>query len=147
MMRLADLRTCERVVIDTMVLIYLFEDTPRYGILCQGIFQEIERGGFGGIVTPVTVAELLIKPLSMKRDDIADTYRNALRSINNLDLPPMTFETACLAGALRAKYRLPLPDMIQAAFAVQTRMPAIVTNDKAFRRVTEMRVFLLDDML
>jgi len=49
-----------------------------------------------------------------------------------------------LAGALKAKYRLPLADMIQAAMAVQTDCPALITNDKALSRLEEVDVYLLE---
>ncbi len=141
------LRQCERVVIDTMALIYFFEDTPRYGVLCEQIVRRIARGDFIGIVTPITVAELLVKPLEQGRTDISDAYRRAISNLQNVELPSMTYETGCLAGALRAKYGFALPDMFQIAVALQTRLPAILTNDKALLRIEEVNVFLLDEML
>ena len=140
-------RRHDRVVIDTMVLIYLFEDTPRYGALCERILRDIARGKYTGIVTPITVAELLVKPLQQGRTDLADAYRRALSSLQNVELTPMTFDTGCMAGALRAKYGFALPDMFQVAAAFQTPDPAILTNDKALRRIENVRVFLLDEML
>jgi len=50
-----------------------------------------------------------------------------------------------MAGALRARYRMPLPDMMQVAAALAHERPAIVTRDKALRKVEEVDVFLLDD--
>ncbi len=134
-------------MIDSMVLIYLFEDAPKYAALCDRILKEVTEWRYRGVITPVTVAELLVKPLENDRKDIADTYRRGIRSLPNIELASMTFETGCLAGALRAKYHLPLPDMIQTAFALQSFKPAMITNDKALRRVQEMQVFLLDEML
>ena len=58
----------------------------------------------------------------------------------------ITFKTSCLAGALRAKYGLPLPDMIQAACALSASDPVLLTNDKALRRVTEVRIVFLDEL-
>ncbi len=58
-------------------------------------------------------------------------------------MPP---EVGWMAGALRAKYKLPLPDMIQAAFALQSARPSLLTNDRTLRRVEEVDVFLLDDL-
>jgi hypothetical protein len=69
-------------------------------------------------VTPVTAAELMVKPLQNKRCDPADRYRLALRSMQNVVPVALSFETGLLAGSLRAKYGLPLPDMIQVACAI-----------------------------
>jgi predicted nucleic acid-binding protein len=50
-----------------------------------------------------------------------------------------------VAGALRAKYRLPLPDMLQAACAIQ-HGAALITNDKALHAVTEIPIVSLDEL-
>jgi predicted nucleic acid-binding protein len=141
------LRGREDVVIDTMVFVYLFEDSKRYGALCEELLGWAAEGSFTGIVTPVTAGEILVRPLEKKREDIADTYLTALYTLDNVRPALITFETGTLAGALSAKYGLPLPDMIQAACALRSHRPSIITNDKRMRRVEELEVFLLDDML
>jgi predicted nucleic acid-binding protein len=137
----------EDVVIDTMVFLYLFEDSPRYGELCETLLERAAEGAFSGVITPVTAGEVLVKPLKSKRQDTADAYLNALHTMENIRQVPVTFETGSLAAALRAKYGLPLPDMIQAACALQTLTPSIITNDRKMRRVKEIEVFLLNDMV
>ena len=133
------------VVIDTMVLIYLFEDSPHYGEVSEFIVHQASCGVFSGAVTPITAAELLVKPLAENRRDIADRYRNAISSMQNVTTIEMTVEIGWMAGALRSKYGLPLPDMMQMACAMQADHPAIVTNDKALRKVKEVDVFTLSD--
>ena len=61
-----------------MFWICLFEDAPRYGARCQEILDNIRAGRLKAVVTPVTAAELLIKPIAQNRLDIADCYRRAL---------------------------------------------------------------------
>lgn len=147
MKALSSLKPEDRVVLDTMFWIYLFEDAPRYGVRCQAILDLIGAGRFKAVVTPVTAAELLVKPIKQNRADIADHYRRALTNLKNVELQAMTFQVGCLAGALRAKYDLPLPDMLQAACAIGAQAPRLLTNDKALRRVAELQVILLDDLL
>ena len=50
------------------------------------------------------------------------------------------------AGELRAKYNLSLPDALQVAVALQTGCDALLTNDSGWRRVTEARVLVVDDL-
>ncbi len=76
---LSRLRGREGVVLDTMFWIHLFEDSPKYGALCERVLAEVERGLFRGLVTPVTAAELVVKPLAQGRQDVADRYRAALQ--------------------------------------------------------------------
>ncbi len=49
------LRGRRGVVIDTMVFIHVFEDSVRYGELCEFIIDQACRGAFTGTVTPTSV--------------------------------------------------------------------------------------------
>jgi len=135
------------VVLDTMVFIYLFEDSQQFGSVSEFILEQNRLGKFDSIVTPITAAELMVKPLQNKRYDLADRYRLALRSMQNVLPVAFSFETGLLAGSLRAKYGLPLPDMIQVACAMQSKTPTLITNDKAMEQIEEAEVFLLSAFL
>ena len=52
-----------------------------------------------------------------------------------------------MAGSLKAKYGLPLPDMFQVAAALAQPANAIITNDRDIQRVRETDVFLLSDLV
>lgn len=135
------------VVLDTMVFIYLFEDSPQFGSVSEFILEQVGLGKFEGVVTPITAAELMVKPIQNRRYDLADRYRLALRSMQNVVPVAFSFETGLLAGSLRAKYGLPLPDMIQVACAMESRSPTLITNDKVMERIDEAEVFLLSAFL
>ena len=135
------------VVLDTMIFIYLFEDNQKYGHSCEWLLQQAAEGVFTGVITPVTAAELLVKPLQSNRTALADHYRDALRSLPNIRLVDISSETGFMAGALKAKYNLPLPDMIQAATALEINSTALISNDKVFQRVNEVNVILLDSLI
>ena len=135
------------VVLDTMIFVYLFEDSPQFGSVSEFILEQGRLGKFESIVTPITAAELMVKPLQKKRYDLADRYRFALRSMQNVVPVAFSFETGLLAGSLRAKYGLPLPDMIQVACAMQSKTPTLITNDKAMDQIDEAEVFLLSAFL
>jgi len=135
------------VILDTMIFIYLFEDDQKYGRSCEWLLQQAAEGIFTGVITPVTAAELLVKPLQSKQTALADHYRDALRSLPNIRLVNISPEAGFMAGALRAKYNLPLPDMIQAATAMEINSTALISNDKALQRVKEVNVILLDSLI
>ncbi|MFH0907838.1 MAG: type II toxin-antitoxin system VapC family toxin [bacterium] len=135
------------MVFDTMFFIYLFEDVPKYAELCETVLAEVADGYCHGVVTPITAGEVIVKPLRQGRTDIADRYRGALRGLSNITPVPISMDIGSMAGALRAKYKLPMPDMIQVATALQGDRPAIVTNDRHLKKVSEVQVHLLDDML
>lgn len=137
------LRGRKGVVLDTMVFIYLFEDSPEYGSVCEFIVDQVRRGEFKAVVTPITAADILVKPLERNREDLADRYRRAMRGMKNIEPLQLPFEVGFLAGSLRAKYKFPLPDMIQAACALLSKTPTLITNDKAMEQIEEVQVFLL----
>lgn len=146
-MTLSDaLQGAERAVIDTMVFIYYFEDHIEYGDQADAVIRDAARDLFEAIVTPVTAAELLVKPLQADRPDIADRYRTALAHLENTRCCALSWDTGCMAGALRARYGLPLPDTFQIALAVEAGSCALITNDRALRRVEEIPIVLLDDL-
>jgi predicted nucleic acid-binding protein len=133
------------VVLDTMVFIYLFEDDTRYAPACEYIADKLHEGAFHGTITPITTAEILVKPLLEKRTDIAEQYQSALQAMPNLTHMTIDDHLGAMAGALRAKYRHPLPDMFQAAAALRAEKPTLITNDKALKKVTELDVILLEE--
>jgi predicted nucleic acid-binding protein len=85
--------------------------------------------------------------LQQRRPDIAERYRMALRNLVNIRLCPLDEEVGFMAGALRAEYDLALPDVLQAAMALRETPATLVTNDKALKKIVEVQVVLLDDLL
>jgi predicted nucleic acid-binding protein len=143
----AILKGGQDVVLDTMFYIYFFEQDAQYGPACKFLMQQIADGVFSGIITPITTAELLVKPLRMGRNDLADCYRDALRSLPNSRLVDLSPEAGFMAGALRAKYGLPLPDMLQVAIAMESDSRVLITNDKAMQRIKEINIVLLSALI
>jgi predicted nucleic acid-binding protein len=134
------------VVLDTMVFIYLFEDHTDYADRCERILDRINEGLFSGVVTPITAAEILVKPIQKGEPFVADRYRTALQSFPNLELAEYDMNLGFMAGSLRAQYGLPLPDMFQAATALTYPARTLITNDKTFNRINEIDVFLLNEI-
>lgn len=139
------LRDARGVVLDTMVLIYLLEDHPHFAGPCEWLLQQAAAGVFSGLLTPITMAEVLVKPLQAGRLDLADRYRAALSNLPGIALCDLTSRAGTMAGALRARYRLPLPDMLQAACALE-HGGVLVTNDQALATVKEVRIVLLGEL-
>ena len=50
------------------------------------------------------------------------------------------------AGEIKARYNLKTPDALQIASALATGCGAFLTNDKALKRVTEMKVLVLQEL-
>ena len=133
-------------VLDTVVLICHFEDSAAYGDRAESVLREASNEVFEAIITPVTAAELLVKPVQADRPDTADRYRTAMAHLENASRCDLSWNAGCMAGALRARYGLPLPDMFQVAVAMETGSCALITNDRDLRQVDEIPIVLLDDL-
>lgn len=135
----------DQVVIDSNIFIYLFEDHEEFGGTAEFIIEQAEKCIFSACITPITMAEVIVKPLQNGRYDLADKFRAICREWNNIHEISLGPETGLMAGALRARYGFPLPDMMQVAAAMQSDQPALITNDHSLNRIEEIDVYLLNE--
>ena len=150
-MGIADLRSLlrqhRRVAIDTCIFVYQLEPNPTYKNLTGAIFNWLEESGSRGVTSTITMAELLVQPYRDRDSRRVDDCFALLTRFPNLSWVEPDLGIADLAASFRAKHRLKMPDALQAATAVKEQTPAFVTNDAAFRRVSELRVLAMDDLL
>jgi predicted nucleic acid-binding protein len=136
------------VAVDTAVWIYEFEFHPNFGPVTRMLF----RDGFGTGVcraacSLLVLGEVLVKPLTDSRTDLADRYRLALSPNPYLMVWPIGHDVIETAASLRAKYRIKMIDAIHVASAVVNHADFFVTNDEGLRRITEVRILILADYL
>lgn len=140
---------CEHrhVGIDTPVFIYQFEaDTP-VAVAAGIALDELAAGRFLGVTSPITLMEILVQPLRMARQEVADTYELLLLRFPNLRVQTIDAATARVAAELRARHRIRPADALQIAASLQAGATAFLTNDHELRRVNELQVILLDDFV
>ena len=110
--------------------------------LMKGVYPpdylEKERGSW---------VELLVQPYRDGDRGRVDDCFGILARFPNLRWVAPDLDVADLAARMRARYRLKTPDAVQAATANHESVSGFLTNDPGFRRVAEMDVFLLDDVL
>lgn len=129
MVTLRALRGHQRVLIDSSVWIYHFEQHAEFGATAGRVIEGLEQGVYRGITSELTLLELTVRPLQLGRQDVADEYELLLNHFPNLELEPISREILLGAAALRAQHRLRTPDAILLATAVHSRATAAVTND------------------
>ena len=135
-----------RVLIDTSVWIYHFEQHPQLAAPAGRVIGALEEGRFQGIASELTLLELTVRPLQLARQDIADEYELLLDYFPNLELVAISREILLDAAALRARQKLRTPDAIQIATGLQAGTTLAVTNDKAWRTVTLLETMILTDL-
>lgn len=130
---------------DTSVFLYHFENHLKYSDLTQLLLDSLDSGQFRATVSVVVIAEILAGPYRTGDVGIAGEYLRAFRLIRNLTVAEVSQPIAIRAARLRGELGLRLPDAIVAATALEAGAGALVTNDRVFRRLSDLPVVLLDD--
>lgn len=125
------------LLVDSAPIIYVLEDHPDFAPVFKPVFEAHDKGLVRLAVTTVTLAEVLTGPLSAGDEVLAERYRSTLKSWFVVDLDP---EIAESAARLRAALKLKLADAVQAASALAIGADALVTHDRDFSAVRDMRV-------
>lgn len=141
------LRGHKRVLIDTAVWTYHFEQHPQFAAPAGRIIESLEAGTFIGIASELTLLELTVRPLQLGRQDVADEYELLLEHFPHLELRPISREILLAAASLRARLRLRTPDAIQVATGMIAGATAAVTNDDAWRALPDLDTVILSDLI
>ena len=91
--------------------------------------------------------ELLVQPYRMDDEDLVGAYYALFTTYPHLQRSDVTLPIADRAAKLRAKYNLRTPDSIQAATAIAASATALISNDRAFRKIHDFEVLILDDLV
>lgn len=121
-----------RILVDTAPIIYLLEDHPKYAERFAPVFERAAAGRYEIVVSTVTLAEVLVGPLRLGDETLAERYRAALSEAPGWSLVELTPAIALRAARIRARTRMKLPDAIQLATALETACVALVTHDRDF---------------
>ncbi len=128
------------LVVDTAPIIYWLEGHPRLAERFAPVFGAAESGAASIVISTVTLAEVLAGPLRAGNELLTAQYREALTRSLGWQVMPLDVDTAVQAARVRTAYRLRLPDAIQVATAIRAGAAALVTHDRALRRVRGLKV-------
>ncbi len=93
------------------------------------------------------MTELLVLPYRKADQQQVDELYGVASTYPNLDWIAPDLEIADLAASLRAQYELKTPDALQAATALSAEAWALVSNDRALKRLNMLEILILDDLL
>lgn len=125
------------LLVDSAPIIYVLEDHPELATVFRPVFAAHDEGLLRFAVTTVTLAEVLTGPLSVRDEVLVERYRATLKSWFVVDLDE---EIAESAARLRAACKLKLADAVQAASALAIGADALVTHDRDFSALRDLRV-------
>lgn len=125
------------LLVDSAPIIYMLEDHPELAAVFRPLFEAHDEGLLRLAVTTVTLTEVLTGPLAARGEVLAERYRATLKSWFVVDLDA---EIAESAARLRAACKLKLADAVQAASALAVGADALVTHDRDFSALRDLRV-------
>ena len=125
------------LLVDSAPLIYHLEGHAAFAPRFAGLFEAAASGQLRIAITTVTLAEVLTAPYKHGRDALAKQMEAALCEY---EVQPLSAAIAVEAARLRARYTLLLPDAIQLATALSINAYALVTHDRDFSSVQDIRV-------
>jgi predicted nucleic acid-binding protein len=147
MMRLTDaLQGVRRLGLDTSPFIYFIEQNAVYLDVVRELMRLIDAQSLAASCSVITITEVLTRPYQTNDTALANKYRTILSGSQNLSVIEINAAIADHAARLRADYRLRTPDALQLAAAVESGCDAFLCNDRDLRRVSLLRVLLLDEL-
>jgi predicted nucleic acid-binding protein len=132
------------LLIDSAPIIYVLEEHAELAPVFRPVFEAHENGLVRLAVTTVTLAEVLTGPLRNGDEVLAERYRSTLKSWYVVDLDS---EIAESAARLRASLKLKLADSVQAASALAIGADALVTHDRDFSPLRNLRILTVRSLL
>jgi predicted nucleic acid-binding protein len=133
--------------LDTTLFIYSLEARGLYIPLLRSIFYSIERGLAKGVISVITLTELLIKPLEEKNVTAVKNYKFLLNNFPNITIVNIDPQVAEKGAELRARYGIRIPDALQVASAIEHKASIFLSNDYTLKRIKEIEIVLLKEMM
>jgi len=134
-----------KIFLDSAPLIYFVEENSDYCPLIEPIIEAIDSGTKLGLCSYVTLLEVLVKPLELRRHDLAERYRDLLLGSENMRVLPVERTVTEEAARLRAERKVGTPDAILLATARLAGADAFVTNDTRLPEIPGMTIVCLQD--
>ena len=128
-----------KIALDTNVLIYFFEGIEPQASKMEKILTAIMKGHDEGIVSTITIAEVLTGFYSAGDTVKAAKVKRLLLdwTLNGFKIVPVTFEIADLAASLQAKRGGRLPEALIVATAINLSASLVYSQDRDLQRYSQ----------
>ncbi len=118
-----------------------------FGGAATKLFEPIERGAIKASACDLVLAELMVKPLRLGQQAIAEEYARDLPQFPNLNFCAITQEIVIAAARLRESSRLGLVDALHLAAIRAHGCTVFITNDIAIQHPeAKLIIVLLSDL-
>lgn len=119
----------------------------KYLPLTEELVSWLGKAGNTAVTSTLSLTELLVPGYREGNQSRVDAFYSLVTTYPNLNWCPVTMNVGDVAARFRATYGLKTPDAIQAAIAVENGATGFATNDMTFRRLNQLEVVILGDLL
>lgn len=140
------LQSVERIYVESAPLIYYVEENPTYIDRMDVVIDIMLRNAIQGVCSVLILTEVLPIPLRTGRKALVQEYQNILLNSREFVCLEINRQIAELAANIRAQYNVRTPDSLHLATAIHTNCDAFLTNDLGLKRITELRILVLDEL-
>ena len=135
----AELSRCQRVNLDTDVLIYHVDGNPQYSELVKEVFRRAVEGSLQIIISAIAVVELLVGAFQEGEvHKMQERLMDLCIRHPNVRTEDVSVPIVVLGAAIRAQTDLLVPDSLIAATGVVTECDAMVANDKHYYKLAKL---------
>lgn len=134
------------VYVDTAILIYTVEKIPNYAQILEPLWDNLEIGKVKVMTSELTLMETLVMPIKQSDSRLIKAY-NSMLLAGYIDLIPINQSILTEGARLRGITNLKTPDAIHLATALSEKCDIFLTNDLGFRKVTDVSILILDEVL
>lgn len=135
------------VYLDANGFIYSIERIDPYRALLDILWQTVSTGQITVVTSELSLLEVLVRPLKVGDATTATLFRTVLRHTPDVQMVPITQTVLEEAANLRATLGLRTPDALHLATALLNGCALLVTNDRAFRRIPDLAVTVLSELV
>lgn len=140
-------RKIDKVFLDTAPIIYYVENNPNYHSITEAIFEALDHNLLSAVTSPITLSECLVYPYKLGMNSLLKDFIDLITGGKNVTFRVIDQEIGNIAAKMRAKYNLSLPDSLQIATAIQAGCDTFLTNDLQLKRVNELFILVLSDLM
>lgn len=133
----------QTVGLDSSLFIYLLEQNPHYFKKVRALFSDIQTGKLDGLFANLGLIEIFTGPKQTEQYELLYKYRRLINDFPNLTITELNEPVIDIASDLRAHYKIATPDAVHIASAIVYGADTFITNDKALKKVKEIKVKLL----